>query len=233
MMKLFKPLILSIILISCTNNFDNSELRPYPIKSRFVKSIDAKPRKLSRKIGREFILLSGKDTLSLSFKYDKAKKQNYVVWDNDTVLSCKVFKYKKLWFLQTKQSDGKYWLSAFKKEGDLLYGLRKRKNQMFMLDTLIENLGVIDFEKVDDKYHISSDLKELYPHYLKHLESYIPDTIIFELDAIRRNSSGGLIEEESKIIVSPNPSDGPLHIQNIPLDIMTLKVFDLIGKLID
>lgn len=104
---------------------------------------------------------------------------------------------------------------------------------MFMLDTLIENLGVIDFEKVDDKYHISSDLKELYPHYLKHLESYIPDTIIFELDAIRRNSSGGLIEEESKIIVSPNPSDGPLHIQNIPLDIMTLKVFDLIGKLID
>ena len=96
-----------------------------------------------------------------------------------------------------------------------------------------ESRGV-DFEKVDDnKYHISGDLKELYPHYLRHLESYIPDTIIFELDTIRLDNDEGLIEEESEIIVSPNPSDGPIKIQNIPLDITTLKVFDLTGKLID
>ena len=143
-------LFLGIGLLACG---DGSALLP---KSKFVGEIELKPTNPSKLLSENFSVRDLQfDSQDQKFKiiYDKEKKITTIinVLVDDTLFHGFAYRNKGLWYFKYQLTDSTFWLSTLKLEGDHLRGWPISWNQMYQVDTLLENMVA---DTLDSKFEL-------------------------------------------------------------------------------
>lgn len=214
--------IATISLISC----DHKDLDPYIY---FDKSFPKAEKDLRKVLGENLILKREDDTLFLSIQYDKVTNRNFILETStkDTVLICRAFKYRNLYYLTEEKGDTLFAIHAMKVKGNIVQGLNTRFFQMYSLRQKIEEGKYSSLVKQRDSSSniiLRFEKKQLTDFYKSVVDSLPVYTILNykkgENEALRKDTLFAQIkdsvittDEDITATIYPNPAKEVLHIK--------------------
>jgi len=214
--------LIFITLFSCKQ----AEIAPVesPI-STFDAGFPKKNKNLARILGEEIAIKSENDTLIL--KIVSTTNNNLILnrKTGDTIFFGSVCKFRDFYYLNYKVKDSAYYISAFKIDGNLLYGLNNCWQQYLNVDSeiikgnhknLVKSINA-DTSKIVLK-PIKQELRNLFTTIMKNA---VPDTILFDSDLQQKTISKKAAAIESALQegndlglkVYPNPATGFINVR--------------------
>lgn len=205
-------LLVMFCLLQCN---ESKKLPEVYFDSPFPK----RTKNLFWKLGNEFAIRSGNDTVVFDVIFDRKKRENHIVnkQNGDTIFSGTVCKYKGLYYFNHAINDSVYWISAVRIDRNFfdsvntICGLNSGFEQMMMLADELQNgnfSGLISYTNTDTSVmRLRPDKEILAKVYQKIIESLPSDTLVsrhfWDTQANREtaNPATGNIEERSGKIV--------------------------------
>ena len=209
------------------------------------------------KLGDEFSVQRGNDTLNIQVKFDKANRYNYLIQKqtNDTIFAGTVSRYRGLYYFSRQVDDTTHWIHAMEIGNGAIKGLKSEWIQMLALDSEFDDL-LTDQNKTENfkspilKYvdhekeiiRLTPDKKAMREFYESIIDSLPADTLIH----LKEPTLNTEIEEESATTVLnttdkeqleiidkiyPNPADQNVTLALKDKGIFRYSIFDNNGKL--
>ena len=239
---IFALTILSIIF-SC-KEIKTEETVVAPI-STFELPFPKSNKQLSQILGEKLTIRTGSDTLDLKIVSNKAENFIINIKSGDTLFFGSVCKYRNLYYLSEKLNDTSYYISAFKIDGKLIFGLTDRLSQFYRVDEIIQkgyNKKLLKYINSDtSSIRLRPDKRELKNLFTAITNNIVPDTIL----KYDENRSGfkNVDREEKSINVQetrkdyalkayPNPATEFINIEFEYKENSSFQLVDFNGKIV-
>jgi len=173
-MNIFIILLLVTFEISCKRQNKIQQIYFYDSFPKWAKN-------LAYKLGNEFSIYDGKDTVTFLLSYRKKDKVNIILFKNtlDTIFMGKVSKYRGLYYFNHKLGENKYLISAIKIKDNYITGLLTEPKQMELITNEITKTPYKKYFQFRDTINkiclVTPDkllLRNLYSKIIKGLPSY-------------------------------------------------------------
>ncbi|RZL44130.1 MAG: T9SS type A sorting domain-containing protein [Pedobacter sp.] len=231
-----------VTLSSCKEIKTETTEEVIPPISTFDSAFPKNNKMLSHILGNELTIKSGNDTLKLKIISNKTYNLIVDIKTGDTLFFGSVCKYRDLYYLNEKVSDSSYYISAFKIDGKLVFGLTNRVLQHYDVDDKItagNNKKLVRYINSDTTViRLRSDKKELKNLFTAIMDDVVPDTILnYDKSNIVTEESGTSEEFEKKnientLIVYPNPATEFINLEFTHKRKALFQLADINGKIV-